>query len=394
MRIDTINWRLLSAIHPPEIAVYLRANGWNEGRFIPDKLSIWTRRTEAGEFEILLPLRRVRDFSSRIAEVFRTLELAEGRPQLEIITDVISTRADIVRISADVDAADGSILLEKAVALVHGIRDMMFAAASATIQRAAVLPKEKAAEVVEYMKTLRLGQTERGSYVFQVMSSLEQGMLARRNTSDLPPPQPFERGVTVTLARAVATLEAFELTVASRRVDQALGSAIEAGVSADLCDALSRMASASPTALTLRFSWSPMLGATESLPGKVVFGPGAAKALKETRRALKKMATSLPRDKTEGLVELPGHAGEFELRGYVEGLSRLPGGDHGTIVVLGHVDQSLATSRVILELSGREYLQALEAHASNLVVACTGRLVRQGASLFLREVREFRTLRH
>jgi hypothetical protein len=391
MRTTTSDWRLFSAAHPPEVASYLRANGWNEGRSIPNKLSIWTRKTEAGEFEILLPLTSVRDFTSRIAEVFRTLELAEGRPQLEIIGDIVAQRADIVRIASDTDAEDGSILLKSGVDLLDAITDMMSAAACAAVQRAAVLPNKKPPQVLRYMKALRLGQTEKGSYVFQVMSGLEQGAAADQNTSDLTGTERFERRVTITLARAVTALETLTHTLDGEHVEQGLDRAIEAGGSADLCDALSRMANTSSAALTMRFSWSPMLGKIESLPTRIVLEAGAAKGLKSTKRFLKQMATARPQRTSERLIEVPGSAGEFELRGFVESLSKLPQAAHGNVVVLGHVDQTL--KRVNLELSIRDYFQALRAHGDSLAVACTGRLVMEGPDLFLRDVREFRVLR-
>jgi hypothetical protein len=392
MRTTTSTWRSFSAIHPPEVASYLRANGWNESRSVPNKLAIWTRKTDAGEFEILLPLKSVRDFTSRIAEVFRTLELAEGRSQLEIIADVLSQRADIVRIASDVAAEDGSISLETGVLFLRAIRDMMFAAACAAVERAAILPKKKPPQAVRYMQSLRLGQTERGSYIFHVISSLHSGSGTGQDAIDLAGAEPFPRAVTVTLARAVSTVGALASGFEWGSVQQRVGGMIEAGVSADLCDALKRMASASSTAVTLRFSWSPILGGAEFLPAKVLLGSGVSHALQETKRFLKEAVAPPAGRVLDRPLDAQRGTEAFELRGYVESLSKLPRAERGKVVVLATIGQTLSPARVNLELPAEAYLQAVEAHGANLAIACTGRLVAGGTHLFLHEVRNFRIL--
>lgn len=121
--------------------------------------------------------------------------------------------------------------------------------------------------------------------------------------------------------------------------------------------------------------------------------PSAAEALREATHFLQQVAKALSDGTVGGLVEYAGHAQEVELRGYVESLSKLQGADSGKVVVLGQTGPTVAITRINLELSARDYLQALEAHRASLAVACTGRLVSGGARLVLREVREFRVLR-
>ena len=69
---------------------------------------------------MLLPLAKVPDFPSRIGDLLKTLEFAERRSQMEIVADLTTTSADIIRvISQNPDAADGSIPVDDAVSLVQ-----------------------------------------------------------------------------------------------------------------------------------------------------------------------------------------------------------------------------------------------------------------------------------
>src|SRR4030042_214735 len=106
----------LRSIKPLELAGYLRSQNWKEDveGSVPQKASLWKFTINGGrEFEILLPLdQELRDFHFRISEVLATLEIVENRSQLQILHDLTTTAADIVRIRAEhVEATNGSIPL-------------------------------------------------------------------------------------------------------------------------------------------------------------------------------------------------------------------------------------------------------------------------------------------
>jgi hypothetical protein len=88
----------LQTLRPLELVQYLKANGWQQNRQIPDKASYWHGKGADGEeLEILLPLRtNFADYTARMAELLHVLEVAEGRSQLEILQDLqtIDTETD------------------------------------------------------------------------------------------------------------------------------------------------------------------------------------------------------------------------------------------------------------------------------------------------------------
>ncbi|MEW6496994.1 MAG: hypothetical protein AB1589_31400 [Cyanobacteriota bacterium] len=83
---------ILKAIQPDQVATYLQEKGWHEKRQIAEHASIWSLKSDSGEeFQIVLPLNsEIPGFPVSMNIVLETLEIAEGRSQLEILDDLIS----------------------------------------------------------------------------------------------------------------------------------------------------------------------------------------------------------------------------------------------------------------------------------------------------------------
>ena len=90
---------ILRIFKPLDAASYLRLHGWKQQEVVPEKYAIWTKKDDSrGEFEILLPLATTfSDFSRRVREVIDTLQAEEKRAVAEILEDVSTPHADIVR---------------------------------------------------------------------------------------------------------------------------------------------------------------------------------------------------------------------------------------------------------------------------------------------------------
>jgi hypothetical protein len=126
----------LRTLGPLDVAAYLRSNGWRQVDRIGDRGVVWTLGPGGrDEFEILVPLSRdLGDFVPRMADVLRTLEVAERRSQLEILQDLTTLAADVIRVRAlQSDAQDGTIPLDEGVQLVQRAQEMLLAAACAAV---------------------------------------------------------------------------------------------------------------------------------------------------------------------------------------------------------------------------------------------------------------------
>ena len=90
----------LAARSPSEVALYLRANGWQSEA--PDGIVVrWTKVHGGDEFEVVQPLDPgLRDYPSRVHDVVQVLALVEGRSELDILQHIsrVSTDVHLVRV--------------------------------------------------------------------------------------------------------------------------------------------------------------------------------------------------------------------------------------------------------------------------------------------------------
>lgn len=327
MKVTVRDPETLMAVQPLELMAYLRARGWHVIDRVLDKATIW-RLTDAAarEFEILVPLdRHLRDFAARMSEAVRTLEVAEERSQLEILGDLTTTTADVVRIGVDrFDAIDGSIPLEVGVQLLGRVHDLVMAVACAALTPRPYFQPRKPAQAVEYLRKVRMGQTERGSYVVTVVSPVPPILTPAEAGLLFPPVEdPFERRATSMLAKGLAaTRQAAARAMATGSLE-AFHAAVDEGVSANLCEALAGMGNdLAIRDLAISFSWSPARPLRNTAPHKILFPADALPVIKEAGRVFRETA---PYE-------------DFEVRGVVIRLDRPQNTAEGKVTILGFVD--------------------------------------------------------
>ncbi|NJL28864.1 MAG: hypothetical protein HC897_13715 [Thermoanaerobaculia bacterium] len=363
--------KALSAIRPLDLAAYLRARGWHERERTPGRSAVWTREQGEDLFEVLLPLDTVfRDYPARIADLLDTLERAENRSQLEVAADIETASADRVRIRASTGRHhDGSIGLGEGVELVSRARDLMLAAACATIEPRSHYPTRVPDQALRYLNGLELGQTERGSFVLTILSPVPPAL---QTTLFPPADDPFERQVTRALARAfTAARLAAEESVTTGELEP-FRRAVVHGVSANFCDSLTGLLDASGgEQMELSIGWASSRGPVDGLGSAAVLTRDLAQVLREASRLFKETEPEP----------------SFELRGYVIALRRDEGRGAGEVIVSGLLEGSIRKIKIVLDSTA--YARAIEAHRSERPVACEGTLVRTGRSFELVEPRRF-----
>lgn len=271
---------VLKAIQPLQVATYLRANGWHEQSRIADKASVWVQMTDSGEeFEILLPLKpESRDFPLLMSQVLETLEIAEQRSQLEILTTLTTSSADVIRVRVNhPNAADGSIPIDDCVLLLQSVRDMMISAGCSALEPKAYFPNRKPDRATKYLSRVSLGQTERGSYILTVISPVTLVLGAARVKEVSPSsPDPFERKVTKTLVQALEAIRIATEQAGSPHNLESFNATVQEGVSSNLCKALVEMnKGGGNTGLVIELSWSSTLSKPSDVPQKVTLPASA-----------------------------------------------------------------------------------------------------------------------
>jgi hypothetical protein len=360
--------QILRSVRPDDLQQYLSNHGWTASKHPNSRAAIYNRQLEGNEFELLVPLSHdLRDFPERISDVLRTLEIVEKRDQLQILSDLTSARADVVRIRRP-GADDGTILLEDGVSLINSVLDMVLSAACATVAPRLYYPGKKPTAATEYLHKTRLGQSERGSYVVTVISPVP-----RRKEEPLFAGMydPFERQVTRMLATALdATIQASESTLRSGNPDP-FRESMGQGVSANLIDAILGLMGPFHQPVGVTFSWSPEHPLAFDPRPIIAIEPDFAPILADASRFLKRNAEQPP----------------VELAGAVIGLRRPEGAETGRVTLVAFLDGK--PKAVSLELGAQDYDIAIQAHQLQRMVTCEGILVRMGRTNILTSITSF-----
>lgn len=360
-------------VRPLELVAYLRAHGWQERQRDADRYSVWTllpKENAADDFfEALVPLRKeFRDYDRRIAELLTTLEQAERRPRAEILESLHITNADVVELRLLGERViGGSIPIEDGVRLSQCSRDLILAAACAVLTPRAAYSTRKPQTVVDYMKTVRTGQTRQGSYVVTVLSPVEPDLQPVTEAAA----DPFSRRVMHTLLNALHATASAARRAASDGSHAPFEESIERGVSANLCEAVSDLVEIGGEGVEIGCSWS--LSRRVPLADRVTpvrFSPDIVPYMRAAARAFR--ARSANED--------------AEIRGFVERLNRGKDETTGTVHIVGTVDG--VPRRVIARLSGDFYQLALRAHAQKRGIVCFGDVVKEGGRYRLRSARD------
>lgn len=363
-------------LNPVEIASYLRSTGWHDIAAKPNHSSTWKKNIGGEALELLLPLNRaIGDFVSRMADVVSDLAAVERRSQLEVLTDLQTAGADVIRVRLrNPESADGTLPIEQGIPLVDNTRELLLAGACAAVVPRPYFATRKSDLVNQFLGNLRLGQSERGSYVLTILSRVPPH-LAPTNGLLFEIEEPFPRRAVWTLSQALQALrEAADSALSSGHFDP-FKEAVSAGVSSNLCFALARMAEGIPATseLALSWTWARSRPVEKNAIRDVVFPGDRLPVIDEAARLLKATA---PRED----VEIRGHVVILRKEGEL-------GPPAGPVTILTFIDGT--PRRVTVPLAMADHHLAIQAYERGTPVACTGDLIKSGQQFTLHNPRGF-----
>ncbi len=370
---------VLGALSPLDVATYLRAHGWMLSKTVGPFWRYALAPDGGRRSEVEVP--RSSDFEDlplRMAELLSTLARVEQRSQLAVLRDLAVTGSDVVRVRLiGSELADGSLPLTDGAELVERAHELMLFAACATAHPRAYFGSRKPREATEFVRKLRLGQTEQGSFVVTVLSPVAPQLSANASGNLFPEslPAPFERRVTETLMKATRAAAVAAVEAGASGDLRPFDLAVHDGASANFCDSLAGMLVDKPyLALELSVSWSRNRRAPEGLVVPVRLNRDAAPLLVSAANQLKARA---PRE-------------DVDLEGYVVRLDSDDPVGGGDVVVVGDVDAG--ARRVKMALDAADYQRAVDAHGRTARVSCSGRLTKDGRQYELKAPRDFTVL--
>jgi hypothetical protein len=362
----------LESVSPVDISAYLRANGWEpHGEVKRGIVAQWLRSLDGNIYDVLVPLNReVKDFTRRISETLATLSLVEQRSQLEVLSDLQDSTADVVRWRCiQDDSRDGTISLEQGHQLIAQARSQLLAAACSAVSARQYFASRKPAQAVDYMSKARLAQSERGSYVIAVRSPVPPHFHFEEDSEEVTP---FSRRAVETLATGLVTLlDASNAALQDGNVDRE--NIAQMGVSANLCDAMATMLMGDGRrSVEVSFSYARTRNPSSGIPRSARFISELSPVISEIGRDLRETATRE----------------DFELIGFVTDLSRGPSDELGTATIQGLVDNQF--KRVEVQAESHDYAILASANTGKRPIACVGELIKeQGRTFRLRNARAF-----
>lgn len=349
------------------------AHKW-EARTRNERFSVW-RRAEAPESTdyLFVPLSdQPADYEQRLRDLVIGLVSIEERDFDTVVTNLRYARADLIRISlVSPRVGPGELPIEDGRKLFDSARDLMWSAACAAVQPRANFGPQAPATAKDYLDGVRLGQTERGSYVVTVISDVEppdQQALLPDDAAHLE--IPFERKVTTALMEALAATKVAAHKVINEQSDitETFEGVVERGVSANLCSALARMGEDQSAAeVRIHMDWAASRPPTvDTEVAGINFEPSTLPVLAEAVQALRQL----------------GPFDDEVVQGFVTGLNR--GKDEaaiGSIVIEGTAHG--AQRNVHVELPDDQYHLAIKAHDDRHPVRIRGILAKRGRNWVL-----------
>ena len=370
----------VASLTPRTIWLYLAGQGWQrQAEEAPASPDVWTLSTEDGTYEVIAPSsHHTRDFAQRVAELLRTLAIAEDRSERDVLRELTTAAFDVQSVRTHFLSPSGTAPLRDAADAFAAAHAMLSASTASLERRQLVLPSRPPRRTSDLMKRVLAGPTGAGSYVISIMVPVPPLPLHEdlSNLHDESEPfthderEPFERSATKHLHRALVAARA----AANDALDKETGidaflSREESGISANLCKALADLAGKDAVGFDVRFSWTPYRP-VDGLESRISFGDATIPVL---RQAADELRTGLPSD-------------DIMIVGRVVRLHREKHFGRGTVTILGSVvgDPQQKPRRVWVHLAESDYQLAIQAHNSYADVRVWGFLEQRGTRTYLK----------
>ena len=371
MKLEIRDFEALSKLSLVDVRAYLTSQGWQPHGRYGDVATIFHKTLPNGCFgEVLLPMREeLGDYAARMGDLVASVAELEQRSQLTVFNDLVKSGFDVVRFRAPEADEAGTIALEHGVLLYDQARDLIAAASNAAVKPKRMYRGSTFDKTKDYLQTLRLGQTEVGSYVLNVLSPVPPSLESAQTDlfGNVVEDQPFARAVTLTLDRALrATKRAVVEATASGRLEP-FEKAVDDGVSGNLCQAVAILAQQAG-GVDISVTWSRVRSSPVPTT-RHVFSEDNARVLSEA-------ATSLRERDPEN---------DTTVEGFVTGLRRELQDFDGTAKIRGFVANQIRT--ITAEFQYADYQKVIHAHDEKLPIRVDGDIIRKGVFLVLERPR-------
>jgi hypothetical protein len=356
MRAQILDVEALRSVSPAALAAFARSEGWVKSDVFGLHADVYSAESKP---EIILPRTdRLADYAATVSRLIRMFAEENETDELATYRDLIGADRDVVRVRAYGGDDDGSVQLDAGVKIVAQSRDMLLAAACAARAPQALYRAGANKEAIEYMRRVKLGQTEHGSFVVTLLAPVPPLLQPQLDPSWVSlDDEPMERMVTRRLMSSLeASRSAAEMALSGD--GDAFENAVASGVSANLCEAVANLIEQS-NGLDISLTWARTRPTPEALR-KVIFSVNDAEILKEAARTFR----------------LRQPKPDVTLYGSIHKLKRDQEEVEGVVTLKTIIDDKSQSVSAVLDQA--TYAVAVQAHKAQTQVIVTGDLERIG----------------
>lgn len=162
-------YHTLANIPPRSLRAYVESRGWRKaGTYTyPGTAHIYESDANGGGITVMEST-HFADYPLRMWEAIWALADAENREWSAVLSDLLMSDFDVVRVRWSGDSDDGAIPLDAGAALIQGSRDMLLAAACSAQRSQPAFRAGSNRKARSYIESARLRQTQRGSFIINI----------------------------------------------------------------------------------------------------------------------------------------------------------------------------------------------------------------------------------
>lgn len=391
MRVEIIDYDTFSAIEPVNLRRYLAINGWTQIREVEDDVVVMAKPLDGEQHKLVwLPVSQdFSDYELMVAKLVSAVAETDNKSQLQIINDLETVGVgDVIRAGTEdvMNRHSHTLPIAEGEKLLLRLRQVVTAGASSAIEKRPVYSFNPFGQVRTFINSLRLAQTEPGSYLMRLVAPFEPDRMVQEPLQgqaligDSFGPVPFARRAVLAMMRATRALrEVAEQNYRRGRFSFSLfREAVSAGISANLCEAFAASGNdTNQSLIEISVTWSYVVSSTENLPTSPVrFEPELMPYIREAGREFRRM-NPLTVD-ISGWVNMLGRGGARVGPGSIRLVGRVEGRNRSV-----HVD-----------LDADSYRTASEAHTEGRWITVTGDLIVENSRFILQHPRNLQIMSH
>lgn len=375
---NSIIQKSLIGITAASIEKYLLCTGWErDNSFRNPRMWLFFKKEEPNLVLAFPSNENSIDFYSKIYDTILTLSDLQGDSPEEIIASLKSAYTDRIQFRVISDSTKrGKVSLKYAAQCVEGLRDLVLYAACAE-ENAQPVCARAYNSAKNYLDKFQFGQTEYGSFVFNVDVQVVAEENEQFYLSDFVPdlPVPREHKIIQRIQTAFAQVES--VVARQEKIADVVESAYQNGITANMCDAILKLKPEDDVDVSVETTFRYAEALTHSVQ------PPVKNTLETIHFSLVDEISKRYRDRI--LVE------DVILRGTVKMLSRDTSADgdwpENTVRLLARVDNRLRS--ITLHLPPEEHRSACNAFRDDKEVEVTGILDKSQKYWFFSQIDSF-----